>query len=409
MGEPWEPMLIAPPAAANSHLTDAELFTTNTPAQDKHLADCAWCSHRQHAASTTVAAEADDDFEQALRATQWRDEFKLASREAVLPDQVRALMTAPGSVSDVEPGQIWRLTWRGRHLLVAVIEVAEWQVLSAPVTTDVNLADELTLVVQAAHSPLATDLALWVRDRAAIPLFVFDRPLGTLPLIGNASISAESALQQLIRAHLTGSAAPGGLPVGPPLSENDVDRLAMHDALWEQSDWFAAAGAGLIDSDGVLRATPEQPNREPHSPQPLSDLLRCSGISLHELATQTGISMGRLVDLARPGATPKSEEIAAIEEATSGEVATNSSEQQLKAMTALTEVSRPAWRTARQRWTQDKRHDAESEDPIALVAYLLEYPVAARSIRREREPADERQRLREHWRERIAMVLSDYT
>ena len=70
--------------------------------------------------------------------------------EAVLPDQVRALMTAPASVGDVEPGQIWRLTWRGRHLLVAVIEVADWQVLSAPVTTDVSLADELTLVVQAA-------------------------------------------------------------------------------------------------------------------------------------------------------------------------------------------------------------------------------------------------------------------
>ncbi len=409
MGEPWEPMLIAPPAAASSHLTDAELYTTNTPAQAKHLGDCTWCSHRQHTASTTVAAEADDDFEQALRAGQWRDEFKLASREAVLPDQVRALMTAPGSVGDVEPGQVWRLTWRGRHLLVAVIEVAEWQVLSAPVTTDVSLADELTLVIQAAQSPLATDLAVWVRDRAAVPLFVFDRPLGTLPLIGNASISAQAALQQLTRAHLAGSAAPGGLPVGMPLSENDVDRLAMHDALWEQSDWFAAAGAGLIDSDGVVRAAREQPNREQHSAQPLSDLLRCSGLSLSQLATQTGISMGRLVDLARPGAIANSEEIAAIEEATSGKVATNSADQQLKAMTALTEVSRPAWRTARQRWTQDKRRDAESEDPIALVAYLLEYPIAARSIRREREQADERQRLREHWRERVAMILSDYT
>jgi hypothetical protein len=318
-------------------------------------------------------------------------------------------MTAPGSVGDVEPGQIWRLTWHGRHLLVAVIEVADWQVLSAPVTTDVSLADELTLVVQAAQSPLATDLAVWVRDRAAIPLFVFDRPLGTLPLIGSASLSAQAALQQLTRAHLTGSAAPGGLPVGTLLSENDVDRLAMHDALWEQSDWFAAAGAGLLDSDGVLIAAQEQPNKEQHSAQPLSDLLQGSGLSLRQLATQTGISMGRLVDLARPGATAKPEEIAAIEEATSGEVATDSADQQLKAVTALTEVSRPTWRAARQRWTQDKWHDVESEDPIALVTHLLEHPVAARSTRREREPADERQRLRQHWIERVAMVLSEYT
>ena len=409
MGEPWEPMLIAPPAAASSHLSDGELFTANTPGQFKHLADCAWCSYRQDAASAGMAAEADNDFEQALRAGQWRDEFKHASQEAVLPDQVRALMTAPASVGDVEPGQIWRLTWRGRHLLVAVIEVADWQVLSAPVTTDVSLADELTLVVQAGQSPLATDLAVWVRSRAAIPLFVFDRPLGTLPLIGSAPISAQAALQQLTRAHLTGCAVPGYLPVGAHLSENDVDRLAMHDALREQSDWFAAAGAGLIDSNGVLTAAQEQPNKEQRSAQPLSDLLRGSGLSLRQLATQTGIDMGRLVDLARPGAIAKPDEITAIEEATSGEVATNSSDQQLKAVTALTEVSRPAWRAARQRWTRDKRNDTESEDPAALVAYLLEYPMAARSIRRDREPADDQQRLRQHWRERVAMILSEYT
>jgi hypothetical protein len=70
-------------------------------------------------------------------------------------------MTAPASAGDVEPGQIWRLTWRDRHLLVAVIAVADWQVLSAPVTTDISLAEELTLLVEAAYSPLATGLAVW--------------------------------------------------------------------------------------------------------------------------------------------------------------------------------------------------------------------------------------------------------
>jgi hypothetical protein len=411
MGEPWEPMLIAPPAAASSHLSDGELFTGTSPGHVKHLSDCAWCSRRLEAASAAMAAEADsdEDFEQALRAGQWRDEFKHASQEAVLPDQVRALMAVPASVGDVEPGQIWRLTWRGRHLLAAVIEVADWQVLSAPVTTDVSLADELTLLVEAAQSPLATGLAIWVRSRAAIPLFVFDRPLGTLPLIGTARMRAQAALQQLTRAHLTGSAAPGNLPVGTLLSENDVDRLAMHDALWEQADWFAAAGAGLIDSEGALMAARELPKTERHSAQPLSDLLHHSGLSLRQLAAQTGISMGRLVDLARPGATAKPEEITAIEEATSAEVATNSADQQLKAMTALAEVSRPTWRVARQRWTQNKLHGAESEDPVALVTYLLEHPVAARSIHREREAANEQQRLRQHWRERVAMILSEYT
>ena len=41
--------------------------------------------------------------------------------------------------------------------------------------------------------------------------------------------------------------------------------------------------------------------------------------------------------------------------------------------------------------------------------HLLEHPVAARSIRRDRAPADDQQRLRQHWRERVAMILSEYT
>lgn len=409
MGESWEPMLIAPPVAASSHLTDGELFTANTPDQVKHLADCGWCSHRQSAVGGGMAAEADDDFEQTLRAGQWRDEFKDASRQVVLPDQVRALMTAPTSVHDVEPGQVWRLAWRSRHMLVAVIEVADWQVLSAPVTTDVGLADELTLLVPASQSPLDTDLAVWVRTRAAIPLFVFDRPLGALPPIGNARVSAQTALRQLTRAHLTGCVAPDALPVGRLLTENDVDRLAMYDGLREQSDWFAAAGAGLIDSNGVLLTPQTRPKTGQHSPRPLSDLLQGSGLPFREMAARSGISMGRLVDLARPGATATPEEIAAIEKTTSGEVMTASPDQQLKAVTALAEVSRPAWRRARQRWTQDKRRNTEYEDPAALVAHLLEYPVAARSIRRDQASVDEQQRLRQHWRERVAMILSEYT
>jgi len=58
--------------------------------------------------------------------------------------------------------------------------------------------------------------------------------------------------------------------------------------------------------------------------------------------------MGRLLDLARTGSTAKPEEIAAIEQATNGTVVTSSADQQLRVITLLAEVSRPAWRTARQ-------------------------------------------------------------
>ena len=317
-------------------------------------------------------------------------------------------MTAPAAVGDVQPGQIWRLSWRGRHLLVAVIEVADWQVLAAPVTTDASLADELTLLVPNGQSPLAAGLAVWVRNRAAIPLFVFDRPLGTLPDIDDTPMSAQQALEQLTQAHLTGCSAPDCLPVGIRLSENDVDRLAMHDALREQTDWFGAAGAGLIDSDGVLTAAKPQQINHQHRGRPLPELLQGSGLQLRHMAERTGISMGRLVDLARQGATANPDEIAAIEKATGAEADADIPGKQLKAVTALTEVSRPAWRAARQRWTNDNRRDAESEDPGALVVYLLEHPVAARSINRAHAASNDQEQLRQHWRERVAMILSAY-
>ena len=250
MDDPWETMLVAPPAAASSHLTDGELFTSRSPGVAKHLTDCAWCRHRVDSARMASEGEDDKDFELALQAGKWLDDFAQVSRETVLPDRVRAAMTAPASVGDVEPGQLWRITWRNRHLLVAVIEVAGWQVLSAPVTTDTSLADELTLLVDAARSPLDIDLAIWVRSRVAVPLFVFDRPLGTVPPVNGTHLHRNDALQQLTRAHLTGSVVAMDLPVGKPLTENDFDRLAMYDALQEETDWFASAGAGLFDSDG---------------------------------------------------------------------------------------------------------------------------------------------------------------
>ncbi|MFZ0225805.1 MAG: hypothetical protein WAL41_02435, partial [Mycobacterium sp.] len=158
MDDPWEPMLVAPPEAASSHLADGELFADHTSAMDKHLSECAWCRRRLDSARIAESDD-DEDFEQALRAAKWREDFAHVSRETILPDQVRAAMTAPASVGDVEPGQLWRLTWRDRHILAAVLDVADWQVLCAPVTTDTKLADELTLLIPAESSPLVTDLA----------------------------------------------------------------------------------------------------------------------------------------------------------------------------------------------------------------------------------------------------------
>jgi hypothetical protein len=407
MDDLWEPMLVAPPAAPSSHLTDGELFNSPTQALAKHLTDCAWCRHRLDAAHMTAESEDDESFELALRSHNWSDDFAQVSRETILPDQVRAAMTAPASVGDVEPGQLWRLTWRARHLLVAVIDVADWQVLSAPVTTDTDLADELTLVVKASQSPLAIDLAIWVRNRATVPLFVFDRPLGSLPPASSSSLSSQAALRDLAKAHLTGSAVPGDFPVGVPLTENDVDRLALHDGLQEQVDWFSAATAGLFGSDGVMVGAQHVPATGLGPARPLSSLIRDSGLTLTELAGRTGLEMPRLLDLARPGATARPEEVAAIEEVT-GAVAAIRDEHQVKAVTALAEVSRPTWRAARERWA--RRHHASGtdfEDPAPLVTRLLYQPVAARNTHHTAEAENEQQRLQQQWRDRLAMILSE--
>lgn len=403
----WEPALVAPPAAPSSHLTDGELFAPPTQALVKHLTDCAWCRHRLDAARMTAESE-DESFELALQSGNWSDDFVQVSRETILPDQVRAAMTAPASVGDVVPGQLWRLSWRARHLLVAVIDVAGWQVLSAPVTTDTNLADELTLVVKASQSPLAIDLAIWVRNRAAVPLFVFDRPLGSLPPPSNSRLSSQAALRELAKAHLTGSVVPGDFPVGMALTENDVDRLALHDGLREQVDWFSASSAGLFGSDGVAVGAQRVPGTRLDPARPLSSLLLDSGLTLTELSGRTGLKMPRLLDLARPGATARPEEIAAIEEATGAVAAISDDEHQVKAATALTEVSRPTWREARERWS--RRHNApgsDFEDPTPLVSRLLDQPVAARNTHHTVDAENKQQQLLQHWRDRLAMILNE--
>jgi hypothetical protein len=402
-------MLIAPPTAASSHLSDSDLLTPDKAGRAKHLADCAWCRQRLAVTQAGLSSDEDsgDDFEKALQSGQWLDDFTEISHGLVLPDQVREVMAGPTAAGDVEPGQLWRVTWKDRHLMVAVIEVDDWQVLSAPVTTDIRLADEFTLLVPETDSPLATDLAIWIRASSAFPLFVFDRQLGTLPAVGAARVSGRTALRQLNRAYLASSVAPANLPVGRPLTDNDVDRLAMHNALQEQADWFSSASAGLIDSDGVLIGLPAA--AEDRGPaRPLDVVLRDSGLELSELSARTGLDMPRLLDLARPGASASPQEIAAIEGATGTSASIAGATQQARAIGALAEVSRPAWRAARLRWTTDHEPNADAQSPVPIVQRLLQYTLAARTVRQAPERSGEQDRMRRHWRDCLAMILSEY-
>jgi hypothetical protein len=401
----WEPELVAPISAASGHLRDSELLSSESTARDKHLADCEWCRQRLLSADAMPGFASDEAFEQALAVGEWRVTFSQASSNAVIPDGVRDLMTAPASVGDAEPGQLWRVSWHDERLLVAVIDTQGWLALVAPVTTDVSLADELTLRVPAERSPLGTELAVWVRSRMRVPLFVFDRPLGALPSVGANLLPAVVALRHLVRMHLTESQVPQDLPVGRQLTDNDTDRLAIHDALREQLSLFAAAPAGLLEDASLIIGEKSGDARELTRPMP--DVLRelAKSKSLSELADMTGLEMSRLLDLSRLGAIAEPDEVAAIERVAG--VGIDDSTWFANAAAALAEVSRPTWRSARRRWTQGRHPEADPDDPTLLASDMLRWTLAARSLAAP-EPATEDDRLQRFWRDQVVMMLQEY-
>jgi hypothetical protein len=400
----WEPDLVAPPSAASSHLSDEELLRTGSQISEKHLGDCAWCRQRVVSADARAAfGPSDDEFEHALAAGQWRTSFAQASANVEIPERVRGLMTTPASVGDPEPGHLWRLSWRGQRLLVAVIDVGSWLMLVAPVTTDTGLADDLTLRVSAPQSPVGVEIALWVRSRMSVPLFVFDRHLGALPSVGMTARPASVALRELTRAHLTGSQIRQDLPAGRDLTDNDVDRLAMHDALQEQISWFAWAHAGLQEDINMILGEQSQSDT---AARPLSEVLGKLDLPLGVLAERTGLPMDRLLDLSRPGAIASPEETAAIESFAGATI--DHSSRIANATYALAAASRPAWRSARRKWTQSHCPDADPDDPTPLVTELLERPLAARAIATMPEPAEKDNQLQRYWRDHVAMALQEY-
>jgi hypothetical protein len=400
----WEPEFVAPPSAASSHLSDEELLKTGNQVSEKHLGDCAWCRQRVISADAPAAfGPSDDEFEHALAAGQWRTSFAQASGNVEIPEHVRGLMTTPASFGDPEPGHLWRLSWRGQRLLVAVIDVGDWLMLVAPVTTDTGLADDLTLRVSAPQSPLGVEIALWVRSRMSVPLFVFDRPLGTLPPVGTTARPASVALRELARAHLTGSQVPQDLPVGRDLTDNDVDRLGLHDALQEQISWFAWAHAGLKEDINMILG---EQNQSDAAARPLSEVLGSLDLPLSVLAKRTGLPMDRLLDLSRPGAIASREETAAIE--TFAGATIDDKSRIANAAHALAAASRPAWRSARRKWTQSHCPEADPDDPTPLVTEVLERPLAARAIAKTPEQAGEDDQLQRYWRDQVAMALQEH-
>ncbi len=144
--------------------------------------------------------------------------LRAALTAAALPPAVRRAWTdRPPTPA---PGQIWRARWGTVTQLLLVLDAPSRSVRAAPVTLDVEAADDSAAVLTPAHTELGAPLAVWLADTTSLPLRVLDRYLG----------SALLDLRDL-------PAAGRGRPVLTPADERAVQRARLQDAL----DVFVAA------------------------------------------------------------------------------------------------------------------------------------------------------------------------
>jgi hypothetical protein len=149
------------------------------------------------------------------------------------------------------PGELWRARRPdgGPVTLVWVRSVGPGGVVAVPVSFDVELADEDTLIVDGAASPLGLALALHLAVEATVDRSaLFDR-LGTLDL----AVAVAAAAQAARRA---GEPVPddlAGCTVGPrivsPLDERLEYRQALADRLAELAPAATVARIGDGDAD----------------------------------------------------------------------------------------------------------------------------------------------------------------
>lgn len=343
---PYEPL--------QAHLTDLDLVREDRPtAADKHLADCGDCTRRLRESAGPWDPVEGLAEELALAAAA-RPAPDWAA--AVLPEAVRRLVAPGRPVPDVAAGQVWRLEWHGRRALAAVVDVDGWHVLVAPVTTDVEYADEWSLTVGPGATPLGASLAVFVRVAATVPLFAFDSHVADLPSAADGTTAAAS-LRAFRRGHLAAAEPPPG---HPPLHPDDVDRLGFLDAL----------GAGLAPFvDAGSAADAEEPDED--GALALGDALAAAGLNARALVERAGLEPARALDLVR-GAEPTDAERARLRDALGIAVAGAPFPDE-----AVAALSHPAWRARRVDWNAKHGRAADS-NPMAL-ARELESRAAART------------------------------
>src|SRR5215470_13409220 len=121
-----------------------------------------------------------------------------------------------------QPNEIWRVG-RSEALLVWVRQVFDDGVADViPLVLDVELADQESVIVGAKTTPLATETAAMVSLRTHVHVGAFRNRIGILDI--------RKDIAEVMTAMREGR-RPSGVRVGPPIDDNDDQRIEYRQAL----------------------------------------------------------------------------------------------------------------------------------------------------------------------------------
>ncbi|HEY3670033.1 MAG TPA: hypothetical protein VGN51_03790 [Acidimicrobiia bacterium] len=160
----------------NEHLLDTELLRLAEGDAEAEVAEL-W---NQHLAECALCAERFRVYPAGGQRPRTTPSFDME----VLPDELRRLIVSSTSKGEApQPGQVWRLVGSDEAVMALILRVRETGLIVAPVTLDVELADDATPVVTAEASPIGIALAVWGSLTSEVTLDSADRYLFDLPLV----------------------------------------------------------------------------------------------------------------------------------------------------------------------------------------------------------------------------------
>lgn len=177
-----------------------------------------------------------------------------------------AVFNAP--ISDPEPGEIWRAAWDGIVQLVLVTAVDDSTMSAVPLSPDVELGDDQTVLFEPGP-PLMYSLGAWCGLQQTLPIRVLDVPVS---IVGPADLES-------IRTGMSATA-----PVTSALDDRHQVRTLMADRMAE-----LAAASWLPSTAPTIE---------------LGERFRERGLTPSKLAIELGVTPGDVTALARGDRVP---------------------------------------------------------------------------------------------------------